>query len=276
MRRTFLSLLLATLLISPAANATYTLAIPVPPDPAIVKWRTVTFQYAKPGDVLKLMGYGSGSALPDGVAHIVVLPDTGSLRIDANDVGFAKFKESMNTVLKIGPKQVRLKIVVASLPRSQQVDVDLSTPSWALKQVQEAGAAFYVLPSKTVTDGGAASFTVDWAPIEYLSTQKDAFKAVPTLSVGASVADDDSVSLSINFEIPPPPSPFSAKRFYTIPIWSDYYPTPHYSKIMAVYDATGYGTTGSVDFASNHVLVFVTPTVIEPSVNGGEAVTVTP
>ncbi len=269
MSRFLPSLLLAALLLTPATEAASYLTI-APPDPAILKWHTITFQYAKPGDVLTLMGY-TKSTLPAGVAQVVVLPDSGFLRIDANDAGFSAFRDRLNVVLHIGPKRVRLKILVASLPRSRSMDFDLSHPFRALSQMREAGAAFDTLPPAIVADGASASFALDWPPVEYLSNAVSTFKAVPTLSVGASVTDDDFVSLGIGLEIPDPPG------FYTIHVWSDYTPPiPRRSKIMAVYDATGYDATGSTNSTSSRVFVFVTPTVIEPSVNNGEAITVTP
>ena len=264
MLRPTIFLLLAALLLAPAADAAYPLPF-VPPDPASLKWHTITFQYAKPGDVLTLMGY-TGGALPAGVAQVVVLPDSGSLRIDANDAGFSAFRDRLNAALNIGPKQVRLKIVVASLPKSRQIDIDLSSPNHAMSQMREAGAAFHTLPSATVTDGDSASFVVDWPPVDYLSEKGSEFKAVPTLSVRPSIADSDSVFLGIGLEIPSPPG------IYTIPIWSDYTDPPErHSKIMAVYHVAD-----GVSSESNRVFVFVTPTVIEPTVNHGEAITVTP
>ena len=241
-------------------------AVLAPPESASLKWHTITFQYAKPGDVLTLMGY-TGGALPAGVAQVVVLPDSGSLRIDANDAGFNAFRDRLNAALSIGPKQVRLKIVVASLPKSHPIDFDLSIPNRALSQMREAGAAFHTLPPVTVTDGDSASFMVDWPPVDYLSTGGKTFKSVPTLQIQPSIAEDNSVFSSIEFEVPTP----GGFPMVSIQIWDDIDLSQLFSKDMAVYHVAD-----GVSSESNRIFVFVTPTVIEPTVNHGEAITVTP
>jgi hypothetical protein len=255
-------LLLAALLLMPTA-ASAQMYLPAPVNAAALKWHTVTFQYAKPGDVLKLMGY-TGDALPAGVAQILVLPDTGALQIDANDAGFSAFRDRLNATLNIGPDHIRLKIVVASLPKRRQIDVDLSNPSRALMQMREAGAAFYTLPPATVTNRTLATFPVAGLPGNDNFADANAVKAVPALYIQPSITDDNFVFLDVNYGTPS--GAFTINIGTTMDAFAG---KP--SGMMTVYDGTGF-----LSSAANRVLVFVTPTVIESTVNHGEAITVTP
>ena len=231
MLRHFAFLLLFTLLLGPKAASAQTTTtdqstshvftpshsaasvkdIPVPS--AAMQWHRLILRHAAPSNILKWMDWddtrdnAKNPRLPDGVARIFTLASNNSLLVVATDSGYEKFKQIV-TALDIAPRQVQIKVLLAALPKSLNLAIDLADPMRALATLQETNAVVYQSQSLTMDSGTLVSFPIDitlprletdmpswglWARL--VGQAQNTLVAIPTSRIEPQVNTDNSITL---------------------------------------------------------------------------------
>ena len=184
--------------------------IPVPS--AAMQWHRLILRHAAPSNILKWMHWevtrdgAKNPRLPDGVARIFTLASNNSLVVEATDSGYEKFKQIV-TALDIALRQVQIKVLLAALPKSLNLAIDLADPMRALATLQKTNLTAYQLHRLTIDTNASAGFPFEMR-LPHLETEMlpadrpqnwSTLTSVPILHFTPYINTDNSVTLFSTF-----------------------------------------------------------------------------